>query len=333
MSRGALPIVDGVLYSSDEGFNFLRKEAADLTSQHFCKKRTLFNPVYISDVCVNDCVYCGYRNSNRDFSRTTLTTEQVLAEVEFVLSRGVRKILLLAGEYGRRAYVQMLLRAISAIKTKFPDVWLGLESAPLEEEDYQLFNKAGLDGVILFQETYSRQVYKKYHGSVGPKSNYDYRRGGLVRAVRGGISEVGFGVLFGLSDPATEVLEMHRHASEISELNPEIKMRFSFPRIQVAIGQTEHDYTRVSKNLLKKLIVATRLAFPESRIVLTARETQAFRLGLLDIATDIGEAGSTVVGGYTINRNTSSLSQFELPGTGLLSSLRYISKSNGFRLE
>lgn len=328
MSRDTLAIIEQVVSASDNGFDLLRIEAAELTSQHFGKKRSLFNPVYISDVCVNDCAYCGYRNSNRDYSRTTLTTEQVLAEVEFVLSRGVRKILLLAGEYGRPAYVQMLLRAIGVIKAKFPDVWLGLESAPLEEEDYHLFKKAGLDCVILFQETYSRLAYKKYHGNVGSKSNYKYRREALARAVRGGINEVGFGVLFGLADPVMELREMHNHATEISKLNPEIKIRFSFPRIQLASRQSEDSYTQVPDGLLKKLIIATRLAFPESRIVLTARETQEFRLKLLDVLTDIGEAGSTTVGGYTINR-TSSLAQFELPGIGALKIFKeYMERKN-----
>jgi len=332
VSVETLAMFDQVLSASDEVFDLLRKEAGDLTSQHFGKRRSLFNPVYISDLCVNDCIYCGYRSSNRNFPRTTLTTEQVLAEVEFVLSRGVHKILLLAGEYEQRAYVQMLLSVISAIKAKFPVIWLGLESAPLEEEDYHLFKKAGLDCVILFQETYSRQAYKKCHGNVGPKSDYDYRREALARAVRAGINEVGFGVLIGLTDPATEIREMHIHATEISKLNSEIKMRFSFPRIQLASGQTDNGYAQVSEDFLKKLVVLTRLTFPEARIVLTAREPQPFRLGLMDIVTDIGEAGSTAVGGYTIN-DTSSLAQFGLPGVGLLSRLRDISKNNGFRLE
>lgn len=325
-------IFDKVISGSDEEFQLLRQKAGELTLQHFGRKRSLFNPLYISDICVNHCAYCGFRKSNRDFSRTTLTSEQIISEVEFILSRGIRNILLLSGEYGQPAYMRMLLAAIRLIKEKFPDIWLGLESAPLEVEDYRVLNGSGLDSVVLFQETYSKPVYKQYHGSVGPKANYRYRREALARAVQGGVTEIGLGVLFGLADPVQEVQEMYNHAAELLQLNPNIQLRFSFPRIQLAKGQDKAEFIRVSEEILRKLIVATRLTFPAAKIVLTARETQEFRLGLFDIVTDTGEGGSTAVGGYTINKNN-QLSQFILPGVGVLGKFKKQMAVQGYVIQ
>jgi 2-iminoacetate synthase len=300
-----------------------RQLAAELTTQHFGHIRTLFNPIYVSNVCVNDCHYCGFRRSNREIERRTLTPEELLSEVKFLVGRNITKILLLAGEFHRGKYVEMLVNTVSTIRAAYPKIWLGLEAVPLELEEYRRLNSVGLDAVIIFQETYDQEAYQASLEDCDPKSQFNNRRDGLRRAIEAGIMEVGFGVLLGLANPLGDVVHMLEHANEIKIVCPRAKFRFSFPRLQLASAQ-QADVQRfaVTEDQVERLIVATRLVFPDARIVLTSRETQDCRLRLLYIATDIGEEGSTVVGGYTTHSTRKGEGQFELPGRGALAELR-----------
>lgn len=304
-------------------FALRRQVAVELTTEYFGHARTLFNPIYVSNVCVNDCHYCGFRRSNREIERRTLTSDELLSEVSFLTGRNISRILLLAGEFRQEKYVEMLANTVGTIRAAYPKIWLGLEAAPLEVEDYSRLKFAGLDSVIIFQETYDQDAYQASHGVCDPKSQYDNRRDSLHRAIKAGIMELGFGVLLGLADPLEDVVHMLKHANEIRDAYPQTKLRFSFPRLQLA--PTQQPSVRrfsVTEEQMERFIMATRLAFPDARIVLTSRETQECRLRLLDIVTDIGEEGSTVVGGYTTYSANEDEGQFELPGRGALAELR-----------
>lgn len=322
-----------IINATNDQFQLIEQRASALTLKHFGKQRMLFNPIYLSNICINDCAYCGYRKSNHALQRRTLNSKELLSEVAFLINRGVHNILLLAGEFGHKAYLKMILQAVDTIKNNYPSVWLGLEAAPLEVADYQLLKKAGVDSIIIFQESYSRSAYAFSHGNAGPKSNFEYRREALDRAVTGGFREVGLGVLYGLADAIFETVEMHKHADELIKINPDIRLRFSFPRIQKAEGQDLNslDGVEVSEALLYRLMVATRLAYPEMKIVLTARESQDFRLKALNIVTEVGEEGSTVVGGYTANNTNLILdAQFKLSGLNSLRQFKQKMEANGF---
>ena len=310
-----------------------RKLAGELTRKNFGIKRELFNPLYVSDVCVNDCSYCSFRISNRDLHRKTLTTSEALIEAEFILSRGVGGILLLAGEFGLHSYTRLFYEIVCAIRERYPDIWIGLESAPLNEKHYKQLVNAGVDSVIHFQETYSRSRYLDVHKGVGPKSDYDFRLNSLARAVESGVKEVGLGVLLGLDDVDVDIDKMHRHAEQLIEINPLINLRFSFPRIRKFSGGNFGDFVDISDSEMIRAIVDTRIRFPNSRIVLTARESQAFRLSLSDIVTDFGEAGSTAVGGYAVNASLNRIGQFELPGIGSIKLFKKLLRQEGLELD
>jgi len=307
-----------VIDSSENKFIIYRQRAVDLTKKHFSNKRKLFNPLYISNTCVNDCLYCGYRISNKTYPRRTLTPEQSFKEAIFLISRGVKNIIVLAGEYSKDKYFDMIVNHIIAIKKSNP-LWIGIEVAPLDAEQYRHLASIGADSVIVFQESYDRQIYAIVHGKKTPKSDYDFRYETPFRAVTGGIKEVGLGVLYGVGDWFEDTCNMMEHASKISQFDSEVKIRFSFPRLMESTCQ-ERNVMReeVTEVILERIMVTARLLFPQARLVLTARESQKFRLDMLDVITDIGEAGSTIVGGYTIYKENDTYEQFKLPGINSL---------------
>ena len=330
----ASPIIDRqslfreIVDSSDYQFQEYCNKAVEITQKHFAGRRRLFNPIYVSDVCVNDCLYCGFRQSNKLFKRITLNSAQSLKEATFLLSRGVKNILILTGEYYSSKYFEMLIEHIMAIKKVQPS-WLGVEVAPLKVEQYRQLSSLGVNSIIVFQETYNPQIYQYLHGTNTPKSDFNFRYETPMRAMKGGIKEIGLGVLYGIGDWFKDTLAMIEHANKLIEYNPEIKIRFSFPRIQFSSNQCV-DIVRqeVKENMLTKIIVAIRLLFPTSRLALTARESQNYRLTNMNIVTDVGEGGSTVVGGYTIYPESEYHSQFKLSGRNSLNS--FISKMKSF---
>jgi len=303
-----------VIECSDNQFQTFRSKAIELTRNYFSNQRRLFNPIYISNVCVNDCLYCGFRKSNKLPTRRTLTPAQSLKEATYLISRGVKNLLILAGDYKSERYFEMLLEHIRAIKKIIPS-WLAIEVAPLEIKQYQLISSLKVDSVVIFQETYDQQMYQYLHGVNTPKSDFYFRYNAPERAITGGIREIGLGILYGLGDWYNDTLAMIEHAYRLIKYNNEVKLRFSFPRIQISSNQNSNIIKEnVTEKILIRIIVAIRLLFPMSRTVLTARESQKFRLENLDIITDIGEGGSTVVGGYTIYSDMMENGQFNLQG-------------------
>jgi len=325
-------IFDEVLQSNDAVFMRYLEESKKLTYHNFSNSRRLFNPIYISNICENDCSYCGFRKSNKKIKRLTLTQEQSRREVKFVFSRGVKHLLVLAGDYFKQKYFEMLINHVSSIKKEHP-AWIGLEVAPMETGDYRKLSSNGVNSIVIFQETYDKNIYQKVHGKGSRKSEFIYRYQAPFRALDAGINEIGMGVLYGLSDYYSDTLSMINHANEILRKFPNAAIRFSFPRIQKASSQL-HNILRykMTEEDLKRVIVAIRLIFPKTRIALTARESLAFRMDLIEVITDVGEAGKTSVGGYSIfNENNNG--QFYLKNRGTIEDLIIKAKRKGICFE
>lgn len=304
-------LIRRVIASGEDDFRQWRMNAQELTQEAFGATRVLFNPVYVSNVCTNDCPYCGYRSSNSSIGRRSLRAKETAQEGEFLKRRGVEHLLLLAGEFRHDQYVALLLDAVSAIKTVRPS-WVGLEAAPLSTDDYVRLRARGLDAVVCFQEIYDRDHFAQVHRDVGPKSDYDFRLGTLTRAAEAGVAEVGLGVLLGLSDPEPEVVAMAEHATQLRSDFPNIRLRFSLPRLMPSAGQDPTLPTvQVGEEFVLRCVVALRLAFPDAGIVLTGRETTEFLVDAASIANILGKAGSTAVGGYTL-ASPQNLEQFSL---------------------
>lgn len=299
------------LNADNEELTKFVEDAQKITLRFFEKKRTLFNPVYVSDICLADCPYCGFRISNKTKARKTLKPSEAVNEVNFLLDRGVDNVLLLAGDYKHSKYVEMLMSNIKAIKHQNNVNWLGIEIATLETEEYALLRSAGADSVTVFQETYNRNRYITLHNNSEFKGDFDFRYNAQQRAIQAGFKEVGLGVLYGIGFWKEDTIGMAEHAMEIQEKYPGIGLRFSFPRLQLSETQDENCRTEdVSEHELLRAIVGIRLMFPQASLVLTGRESVDFLTTNAAFVNILGYNGSTAVGGYTTAIN--KLNQFEL---------------------
>ena len=154
-----LDLLNSCLNSDDKEFDEYYNKAKELTNTQFGNKRKLFNPIYVSDICLADCPYCGYRISNKVIPRKTLKPLEVVQEANYLGSRGVSNLLLLAGDYKHSKYVEMLSENISAFKKQVNPNWIGIEVATLEVSEYAKLKNAGAESVTVFQETYNRKRY------------------------------------------------------------------------------------------------------------------------------------------------------------------------------
>jgi 2-iminoacetate synthase len=281
----------------------------------------LFAPLYISNLCTNDCAYCAFRTSNPDIKRRSLNQEEIRREVEVIEKQGHKRILMLSGEaYG----IEGLQYVLDSIKTIY-DTKVGrgeirrvnVNMAAMTVDEFRELKAAQIGTYQLFQETYHRETYLKMHRS-GPKRNYDFHVTAMDRAQQAGIDDVGIGVLFGLYDWRFEVLASMQH---IHHLEREVGVgphTISMPRIEPAIGSpvAEHPPYQVSDPDFLKIVATYRLAVPYTGMIMSTREhmeirRETFRLGVSQIS-----AGSRVdPGGYSEDIGDFSRAQFQVGDT------------------
>lgn len=319
------------LNSDEETISLMYKKAKSITSQNFGFQRSLFNPIYVSDICLADCPYCGYRVSNKDIPRKTLKPNEIIKEVDFLVNRGVKNILLLAGDYKHSKYVEMLRESLKVIKANDEVNWIGIEVASLEVEEYRILNEFGATSVTIFQETYNKQRYLELHQNVEYKGDFDYRYNGQERAINAGFKEVGFGILYGVGFWKEDTVLMAEHALSIQAKYPNVKLRFSFPRLQLSEGQDKNcKIENISEYDLLKAIIGIRLLFPKASLVLTGRESVNYLTRHAQIVNILGYNGATAVGGYTdIGQG---LKQFNLNSNSSFETFKKKIKDNGFNI-
>lgn len=292
-----------LLEQDDEDFLAnLYKLAQEVKEKLYGRRLVLFAPLYISDYCVNNCHYCGYRLDN-EFPRRRLSEEELREEVEILESIGHKRLALEAGEDPVNCSLDYVLESIKTIYEVKKDMGnirrLNVNIAATSVNNYRQLKEAGIGTYILFQETYHRETYKKMHPT-GPKSDYDYHARAMGRAMEGGIDDVGIGVLFGLYDYKFEVLALLLHSKHLEECYGVGPHTISVPRLRPALGM---DYSAfpylVNDEDFKKLVAILRLAVPYAGLILSTRETAEFRDDLLNVGISQVSAGScTGVGGY-----------------------------------
>jgi 2-iminoacetate synthase len=325
-------VLSNVFDSDEKQFEKFYSKAVQITKEVFGSKRTLFNPIYVSNICLADCPYCGFRISNKKMPRKTLKPEETIQEARFLQNRGIENILVLAGDYKHDKYVEMLLANIKAIKQNINPKWLGIEVATLEADEYKQLKNAGAESVTVFQETYNRKRYDELHQGSEYKSSFDFRYNAQERALQAGFDEVGLGVLYGIGFWKEDTIAMAEHAIQLQKKFPSAKLRFSLPRLQESIGQTESSRTEVvTEEQLLKAIVGIRLLFPTASLVLTGRESTEFLAEHTKIVNVLGYNGSTIVGGYTLN--SAGLAQFKLNSKDSFNIFISKLKKNGFELN
>jgi 2-iminoacetate synthase len=255
----------------------------------------LFAPLYLSNECINNCQYCGFSRDN-PILRVTLAIEEVLAEARALKSQGFRNLLLVAGEHPRFVSNGYLAECVRALHAEFPSV--SLEVGPMETGDYQAMVAAGADGLVVYQETYDREIYEQMH-TAGPKRRFDWRLETPERAHAAGFRRLGIGALYGLADWRREALCVAAHAQYLLRHCWKAQLTISLPRLRPCAGEFE-PLTHMSDRELVQLVCAFRLLLPDVGLVLSTREPAKLRDGLIPLGITLISAGShTEPGGYT----------------------------------
>ena len=282
--------------------------AHELTIKRFGRTIRLYAPLYLSNRCTNSCLYCGFNRENK-FVQTRLTIDQALDEADIIASEGFRDILLVSSEDKRFVSIDYLVELAKRLRTKFSSI--SIEIYQLDEAEYSMLFKAGIEGVTLYQETYDRRTYKYYHPA-GTKSDYDNRLNAGDNIASAGMREIGIGVLLGLSDWRIETLALAEHAHYLIKRYWQSHISFSFPRLCPAykVGDSQFEHLLSDKNLVQMLI-ALRLCFADAGMTLSTREPAYLRDHLVKLGITKLSAGSkTSPGGYS--GSTGATEQFEI---------------------
>jgi 2-iminoacetate synthase len=273
----------------------LARRSRQLTLQRFGKVVRLFAPLYLSNECVNNCKYCGFSRDN-PILRVTLSLDEVQREARALREQGFRNLLLVAGEHPKYVSTSYLADCVRRLHAEWPSV--NLEVGPMETADYRPIVEAGAEGLVVYQETYDRDVYAGMHTS-GPKRNFDWRLETPERAYAAGFRRLGIGALFGLAEWRTEALCVAAHAEYLLKHCWKAQVTISLPRLRPCAGEFQ-PLTRMSDREMAQLVCAFRVMFPDAGLVLSTREPAKLRDGLIPLGITLMSAGShTEPGGYT----------------------------------
>ncbi|MCL2041383.1 MAG: 2-iminoacetate synthase ThiH [Bacteroidales bacterium] len=279
------------------------------TRQRFGKTVQLYVPLYLSNACVNHCVYCGFNHDN-PIQRRILDDQQILEEVQAIKAMGgFEHVLLVTGESPRQVGVEYLEHAINLVKPHFSSI--SIEVQPLKQEEYERLIHAGLNAVYCYQETYHRERYKVYHPK-GIKSDFAWRLDTFERMGAAGIHKMGLGVLIGLEDWRTDALFMALHLRYLQKHYWRTKYSISFPRMRPHEGNDFQPNVVMTDKQLAQLIFAFRLFDHDVEIALSTRESESFRNNMMSLGITTLSAGSkTDPGGYSA-KNITELEQFSV---------------------
>jgi 2-iminoacetate synthase len=284
----------------------MAQECHELTKKRFGKTIQMYAPLYLSNECQNICTYCGFSLDNK-IKRKTLSDAEIKLEVEALKETGFDSVLLVTGEANYTVNINYFLNAIKQIKNDFSTI--SVEVQPLSTEEYHQLHEAGVYSVLVYQETYHQEVYKKYH-TKGKKSNFDFRLETPDRIGKAGIHKIGLGVLLGLEDWRTDSFFNALHLDYLQKTYWQTKYSVSFPRLRPAEGIIEPNFIMDDKDLTQ-LICAYRLWNEDLEISISTRENENFRNNIIPIGVTSMSAGSkTNPGGYVVDPQ--SLEQFEI---------------------
>jgi len=275
----------------------MAQAARRLTRRYFGQVIGLYAPIYLSNVCTSDCIYCGYATrSASPGKRRTLKPSDIRAECRLLSGYGFQNILLLTGDAPRTVPPRYLDEAVSIAREYFSSV--SVEVYALDQEDYQQLVASGLEGVTLYMETYHRDTYSRVHLR-GKKRDYDYRLGAIERAGCAGARRLGIGALLGLYDWRVDGFWTALHVRYLQKECWQSAISVSFPRLKVSSPRFTVPHLLSDREFVQ-LMLATRLFLPEAGINLSTREPAGLRDGLMPLGVTMMSAGSsTRPGGYS----------------------------------
>ena len=281
--------------SRPEYLEAMAQEAHRLTVKHFGRVMRFFAPLYLSNECINICKYCGFSRDN-PILRVTLTVDQVVTEARYLRDQGFRHLLLVAGEHPHFVSENYLRDCVGALRADWPSI--SLEVGPMETAQYRPLVEAGAEGLVVYQETYNREVYAAMHVG-GPKRDFDWRLETAERGYAAGFKRLGIGALLGLAPWHGEAVSVAAHAEWLLKKCWRSQLTISLPRLRPAAGEFEPMVTITDREMVQ-YVCALRLTFPEVVLVLSTRESAKLRDGLIPLGITMISAGShTEPGGYT----------------------------------
>lgn len=295
----------------------IQRLAAEIKEKFYGNRIVMFAPLYLSNYCVNGCVYCPYHLKNKTIPRRKLTQTEIRQEVMALQDMGHKRLALEAGEDPRNnplEYILESIKTIYSIKHKNGAIRrVNVNIAATSVENYRRLKDAGIGTYILFQETYHKDNYEALHPS-GPKSNYAYHTEAMDRAMEAGIDDVGLGVLYGLNTYRYDFIGLLMHAEHLEARFGVGPHTISVPRICPADDVDVQDFPNsISDELFCKIIAVLRIAVPYTGMIVSTRESADIRAKAIKIGVSQLSGGSkTTVGGYTDSEDAESTEQFDI---------------------
>ena len=298
--------------------------AREIKEDYYGNRIVLFAPLYLSNYCVNGCVYCPYHSKNKHIARKKLTQEDIVREVTALQDMGHKRLAIEAGEDPVNNPIEYILECINtiySIKHKNGAIRrVNVNIAATTVENYTKLKDAGIGTYILFQETYHKESYLKLHPT-GPKHDYDYHTEAMDRAMAGGIDDVGLGVLFGLERYKYEFAALLMHAEHLEAVHGVGPHTISVPRIKRADDiDPSAFHNGIDDETFAKICALIRIAVPYTGMIISTRESQAVREKVIRLGVSQISGGSrTSVGGYAIPETEAENSQqFDVSDTRTL---------------
>ncbi|MCM2681079.1 2-iminoacetate synthase ThiH [Echinimonas agarilytica] len=272
----------------------MAQRSLQLTQQRFGKTIQLYVPLYLSNLCSNICTYCGFSMHNA-IRRKTLDMVELDAEIAAIKQLGFDHILLVTGESERKVGMEYFRQAVPKIRENFSHV--SMEVQPLSTQEYQELKDMGVDSILVYQETYSRQTYAEHHLK-GKKNDFDWRLATPERLGQVGMNKVGIGALIGLDDWRVDCFMVAAHLQYLEKRFWQTRYSISFPRLRPCTGGLEPKSVMTDRQLVQ-LICAYRMFNPELELSLSTRESAAFRDHALPLGiTSMSAYSRTQPGGY-----------------------------------
>lgn len=274
----------------------IKDGARRLKEKVYGKRIVLFAPLYVGNLCVNNCEYCGFRASNKAQKRTTLTHQELISEVEMLEEMGQKRLILVYGEHPKYSpeFIADTVRTVYQVKKGNGEIRrVNINAAPLDVEGFKTVLDAGIGTYQVFQETYHRGAYARVHTG-GLKKDYDWRISALDRAQEAGIDDVGIGALFGLYDWRFEVMSLIRHVNHLEAVYKVGPHTISFPRLKKASNASYDPQWAVSDADFTRMVAILRLAVPYTGLILTARESAQIRDEVLQFGVSQIDGGTKI---------------------------------------
>jgi len=284
----------------------IKQGARELKQRVYGNRIVLFAPLYVGNKCTNNCKYCGFRTSNDEAIRKTLSDNEIVQEVEALEDNGQKRLILVYGEHPEYSpeFIAANVKLVYSVKKGHGEIRrVNINAAPLDIEGFRIVGESGIGTYQVFQETYHPEAYKWYHLG-GKKRDFEYRLTSLDRAQEAGIDDVGIGALFGLYDWRFEVLGLVRHTNHLEACYNVGPHTISFPRIKDSASLNLDKKYETSDDDFRKLVAILRLAVPYTGLILTARESPEVRKEVMQYGVSQIDGGTKLeLGSYSDSKN------------------------------